>query len=150
MLLLNTAKVYDKLEPLIEGAKQNKMSLAVFKPARIRGFIWEDEERDWDADKVAEMRERTSQMEIFAEDAWRQTFRLIPKLPFSFSYQLEDAVGRKSTMQVLDWECGQLYWNCFKRWNDEQAALEKVKTKYLQRIRPTRSVLLSRNNAAVP
>ena len=34
-------------------------------------------------------------------------------------------------MQVLDWECGQLYWNCFNRWNDEQAALEKVKTKYL-------------------
>jgi hypothetical protein len=130
-LLLNTTNVYDKLDPLIEAAKQNKNSLAVFKPARIRGFIWEDDEREWDADRVAVMRERTSQMEIFAEDTWRQAFRLIPKLPFSFSYQFEDAAGRKSTMQVLDWECGQLYWNCFNRWNDEQAALDRVKSKYL-------------------
>jgi hypothetical protein len=123
--------VYDRLEPLKVGAKQNTISLAVFKPTKINGFIWEHEERDWNPDKVAQMREQAQQIEIFGEDTWRQTFNLIPKLPFSFSYHLEDADGTKSTMQVLDWECGQLYWNCFKRWNDEQATLEKVKSKYL-------------------
>jgi hypothetical protein len=130
-LLLNKVKVYDRLEPLLSGAKENKLSLAIFKPTKIRGFIWEDEERDWNADKVAEMRDKTRQVELFKEETWRETFKLIPKLPYSFSYQFEDADGRKSTMQVLDWECGQLYWNCLRRHRDEATALEKVKVKYL-------------------
>jgi len=77
------------------------------------------------------MRERTSQMEIFAEDTWRQTFRLIPKLPFAFSYQFEDAVGRKSTMQVLDWECGQLTGIASTDGTMSKRLLRKLKTKYL-------------------
>jgi len=130
-LLLKKTKVYDRLEPLMTGAKENRLSLAVFKPTEVRGFIWEDDEREWNESKVAEMREQTKQSQMFAEDAWRQTFKLIPKLPYTFSYQIEDAAGRKSTMQVLDWECGQLYWNCLRRHCEEQIALEKVKAKYL-------------------
>jgi hypothetical protein len=130
-LLLTKAKVYDRLEPLLIGAKENKLSLAIFKPTKIRGFIWEDEERDWDARKLAEMRDKTRQVELFKDEVWRETFRLIPKLPYSFSYQFEDADGRKSTMQVLDWECGQLFWNCLHRHRDEEIALEKVRAKYL-------------------
>ena len=130
-LLLKKAKVYDRLEPLLIGAKENRLSLAVFKPAKIRGFIWEDDDRDWKPDKVAQMREQTKQAQMFAEDSWRETFKLIPKLPYAFSYQIEDSDGRKSTMQVLDWECGQLYWNCLRRHGDEAVVLEKVKAKYL-------------------
>lgn len=132
-LLLETADVFDRLETLMDDAKANRRSLAVFKPAKIRGFIWEDEEREWDVGKVAEMRNKSHQMEIFEEDRWRETFKIIPKLPYSFSYQFEDIVGRKSTMQVLDWECGQLYWNCIRRHiGDEAVAVEKVKAKYLE------------------
>lgn len=130
-LLLTKAKVFDRLEPLMIGAKENRLSLAVFRPVRIRGFIWEDDEREWNPDKVAQMREQTKQAQMFAEDEWRETFKIIPKLPYAFSYQIEDADGRKSTMQVLDWECGQLYWNCVRRHGDEAVALEKVKAKYL-------------------
>ncbi len=132
-LLLKTAKVYDRLEPLMTGAKENQLSLAVFKPTKIRDFIWEDDEREWNASKVAQMREESKQVQMFAEDTWRQTFKLIPKLPYAFSYQIEDADGKKSTMQVLDWECGQLYWNCLRRANNlESIALAKVKAKYLE------------------
>ncbi len=130
-LILQRATVYNRLEPLFIGAKENRLSLAIFKPSRIRGFIWEDDEREWNASKVAQMRDKTRQTEMFADDAWRQTFKLIPKLPYAFSYQLEDADGKKSTMQVLDWECGQLYWNCLRKSNDEAIAIEKVKAKYL-------------------
>lgn len=60
-----------------------------------------------------------------------ETFALIPKLPYSFSYHFEDAVGRHSTLQVLDWECGQLYQNCLRRnGGDEDDALTKVRSKY--------------------
>ena len=49
----------------------------------------------------------------------------LPKLPYAFSHRLEDADGRESTMQVLDWECGQLFWNCLRRSGDERDALQK-------------------------
>ena len=131
-LLLETATVFERMEELMEDAKANRRSLAVFKPARIRGFIWEDEDPNWDQDKVAQMREQSRQIEMFSDDRWRETFALIPKLPYAFSYQFEDVIGRKSTLQILDWECGQLYWNCVRRnGGDEADAVEKVKAKYL-------------------
>lgn len=132
-LLLKNTKVYTRLGELIDGAKANLLSLAVFKPARITHFRWEEEDRDWDPEKLRQMREQTNQFEIFAEDTWRQTFKIIPKLPYSFSYQFEDADGRKSEMQVLDWEAGALYWNCLRSTDgDEPAALRKVRKKYFE------------------
>lgn len=131
-LLLHTARVYTRLGEIIDGAKANKLSLAVFKPTRVTDFIWEEEDRAWDADKLRQMREQTNQLQIFAEDAWRQTFEVIPKLPYSFSYRFEDADGRSSELQILDWEAGALYWNCLRSTDgDEKTALQKVRRKYL-------------------
>lgn len=137
-LLLRTAKVHTRLATLIEGAKANALSLAVFKPSKIKGFLWEEEDREWDPAKVVEMRNRTQQGEIFAEETWRQAFKLIPKLPYSFSYRFEDDGGKASQMQVLDWEAGALYWNCLRSCNgDEKAALAKVRAKYLDEFTKT-------------
>jgi len=131
-LLLETAKVYTSLQQLIEGAKANALSLAVFKPARIARFLWEEEDREWDPAKVEEMRSQTKQGELFAEEAWRRTFQVIPKLPYSFSYEFEDSDGTKSKLQILDWEIGALFWKCMRRHgNDEATALEKVRVKYV-------------------
>ena len=130
-LLLGRAKVHTRLQTIIEGAKANEMSLAVFKPTRIKDFVWEEEDRQWDPKKLAEMRNLSDQGEMFAEETWRQTFQVIPKLPFSFSYRFEDDTGKASEMQVLDWEAGALYWNCLRSCNgDEPAALAKVRQKY--------------------
>ncbi|MBN2085818.1 MAG: hypothetical protein JW748_11400 [Anaerolineales bacterium] len=130
-ILLNTARVYDRMDELIERAKANDLSLAVFKPTRIFGFKCEKEYREWDSDKVRQMREKTKQLDLFADDAWRSTFSLIPKLPYSFSYKIEDAAGRISELEILDWEIGALYWNCLRSsGSDERTALSKVKKKY--------------------
>lgn len=130
-LLLKTAKVYTKLQPLIDGAKANTTSLAVFKPAKVIDFVCEEEEeRDWDPAKVTMMREKTKQTELFSEEAWRETFKLIPKLPYKFSYRFLDGDGRESTLQILDWEIGALYWNCLRREKTEKVAIKKVREKY--------------------
>ncbi len=130
-LLLEKVPVYTRLQELIEGAKANTLSLAVFKPAKITGFVWEEEARDWDPAKLAEMRNRTNQGELFEEETWRKAFQVIPKLPYSFSYQFSDADGRESEMQVLDWEAGALYWNCLRNAEGrEDIALAKVRQKY--------------------
>lgn len=130
-LLLKKATVHTRLQALIDGAKANTLSLAVFKPAKVLDFVWEEETREWDAAKLAEMRDKTNQGELFAEEAWRKTFQVIPKLPYSFSYRFADADGRESEMQVLDWEVGALFWNCLRRHGDEKTALENVREKYL-------------------
>lgn len=120
------------MDDLIAGAKANQMSLAVFRPTRILGFFWEEDDRKWDPDKVRQMREATKQYDLFADNTWRETFKLIDKLPYSFSYKFEDAAGRQSELQVLDWETGALYWNCLWSVNgDEPKALAKVRQKYL-------------------
>lgn len=130
-LLLHTARVYDRLDDLIAGAKANLVSLAVFKPSRVLDFFWETEEREWDSAKLRQMREKYSQLDLFSDNSWRRTFEVIRKLPYSFSYKLEDAVGKKSELQILDWEAGALYWNCLRSENgDETRALEKVRQKY--------------------
>lgn len=129
---LKRVAVYERLQPLLDGAKANTISLAMFKPTRIVDFFWEPCERNWDDAKVAAMREMASQGELFADEEWRQTFRLMPKLPYNFSYRFEDADGRRSELQVLDWEAGQLFHNCLRdAQGDEYMALAKVKQKYL-------------------
>jgi len=130
-ILLKTARAYDRLDELIAGAKANQLSLAVFKPTRITDFISEAETRAWDPNKLREMRDLTNQLDLFSDNSWRKTFDVIPKLPYSFSYRVEDAVGKLREMQVLDWEVGALFWNCLRSTNEnEEAALAKVRLKY--------------------
>ncbi|WP_441288590.1 hypothetical protein ACSRUE_42735 [Sorangium sp. KYC3313] len=136
-ILLKTARVYDRLDDLIAGAKANQVSLAVFKPTRILEFVWEAEERQWNPDKVREMREATKLYDLFADKTWRETFKEIDKLPYSFSYKFEDAAGRQSELQVLDREAGALYWNCLRSADgDEPRALAKVRQKYFGEFLP--------------
>ncbi|MXX39339.1 MAG: hypothetical protein F4Y91_05690 [Gemmatimonadetes bacterium] len=130
-LLLQTAQVYNRLDRLIEGAKSNTLSLAVFKPTKVTNFIWEEEDRNWNQERLHQMRALHSQLALFEDNSWRQTFQLIPKLPYSFSYRFEDSTGKRSELQVLNWEAGALYWNCLKSTEgDEDAALAKVRNKY--------------------
>lgn len=136
-LLLRTCDVYTRLKDIIAGAKANTMSLAVFRPTKLLDFVWEAEDREWDPGKVAELRERDRQGELFGDEAWRTTFRLIPKLPFSFSYRFEDEGGQKSELQILDWEIGALYWNCLRSSGSEDQALELVRAKYLTQFTKT-------------
>lgn len=137
-LLLGKCEVFDSLRDLIADAKANKRSLALFRPTRIIDFVWEAEQREWDPAKVDQMRNIAQQKELFEAEQWRQTFKIIPKLPYSFSYRFEDAHGKTSKLQVLDWEVGALYWNCLRSTNnDEPAALAKVKQKYFEEFTKT-------------
>lgn len=137
-LLLGKCRVFHDLNELIAGAKANECSLALFKPARIIDFVWEEEDRDWDPAKVEQMRDIARQQELFEEEQWRQNFKLIPKLRYSFSYRFEDENGKTSKLQILDWEVGALYWNCLKgAHGDEAVALAKVKQMYFDHFNQT-------------
>lgn len=131
-IVLRKATVHTNLATLINGAKENKMSLAVFKPARVLGFIVEKAERDWDPKKLEAMKAESSQLGLFDVKSWSKPFEVIPKLPYKFSYHFSDSEGKKSKLQILDWEIGALYWKCLRSVKgDEGKALDKVRAKYL-------------------
>ena len=137
-IILHRACVYDRLDKLISDAKELGTSLAVFKPTELSDLIWESEDPCWDEEKLRQMHEDHSQGDLFDEEVWRRTFRVVDKLPYSFSYRFGDAAGKRSELQILDWEIGALYWNCLRRSNGRtREALEKVRTKYLDEFRKT-------------
>jgi len=137
-IILKMAKVYTRLDELIAGAKANTVSLAVFKPTRVMDFRWEEDDRDWNPDRLRQVRERFNQLDLFDDNRWRETFKIIRKLPYNFSYVFEDAGGKTSTLQILDWEAGALYWNCLASCEgNEGRALEKVRQKYFDRFLQT-------------
>jgi len=135
-LILGKCSVHTRLEPLIEDAHSNRRSLAVFRPTKLLDFKWEPDDRDWDEGKLQEMRSRGDQQELFASEDWQKPFQVIPKLPWKFSYKFLDADGRESELRVLDWEAGQLFWNCLRGAGGiESLALTKVRQKYFDEFR---------------
>jgi hypothetical protein len=134
-------KVYTNLTNLISEAKDRAQctSLAVFKPKEIVDLKIESEkERDWSAKKLA----RLQQFNIF-ETANNGKQEVIKKLPYKFSYTFIDESDREATLMIEDWEIGQLYWNCLKRHEGNEAkACADVKKKYLDDFAKTKDLFL--------
>lgn len=78
-LSLQNATVYDSLDELIAGAKNNTVSLAVFKPSKVIDFIWEDDDPVWSRQRLEEMRALHGQLALFEDNSWRETFKVIPR-----------------------------------------------------------------------
>ena len=131
-LLLRRPQVHGSLDELISAAKNNTMSLGVFKPARVIDFVFEEADREWDPAKLEAVRGITNQPDLFDDQSWRRTFRIVDKVPYNFYYRVEDCDGRTSRMRILEWQLGALYRNCLRATKgDEAKALAKVKQKYL-------------------
>lgn len=120
------ANVYNDLSVLIEESKApTNKSLATYKPKKIIGLEWEEDEREW----KNEWQELRKQGDLFASET--TTDISIPKLPYKFFYRFEDASGQIRRLMIEDWEIGQLYWNCLRAADgNEGVALQKVKEKY--------------------
>lgn len=125
-------EVHEDLEVLIAKAHRNELSLAMFRPTRFLKFTTELVEREWDAEKLAELEKQKLQLHLFKdEETVARELEIVNKLPYKFFYQFEDCRGKKSKLMIEDWEIGALYWNCLRgNDNDELVALEKVKEKY--------------------
>jgi hypothetical protein len=127
------------LSLLIDEAKNKGIctSLAVFKPSEIVDFVVEQTEREWSDERLAHMQ----QQNLFEEEG--QSFRVVRKLPYKFSYRIKDDTGRISTMMIEDWETGELFWNCLRRnEGDEVRACEQVRQKYMDDFAGTKDLYL--------
>jgi len=126
--ILGNNVVYDSMDDVIEGAHSNKLSLAIFKPTEILDFTVEKVSDSWEATREEAATEALKQGSLF-DDGNNAVDKIMPKLPYKFSYRFIDVNGRKSKMMIEDWEIGQLYWNCLKD-STEEIAINKVKEKY--------------------
>jgi len=126
-IILKKCRVFENLNDMIDGAKNNTMSLGVFKPSYIHEL--KIERTNLTEEKRKENIEY--QQNLFPEcDVFRDYFKLAKQLPFKFSYVFEDSTGKTSTLMINDWEIGELFWNCLKQADNEQDACEKVRKKY--------------------
>ncbi len=130
-IVLENGQVYDCLDEIIQAAKNNSMSLCVFKPHEITDLVIKQDERDWETAKLRAMRDFKAQAHMFEDNSWRESFKVIPKLPYSFAYQFSDSVGKVAQLQIIDWEIGALFWNCVREYGDEEVACQKVRQKYI-------------------
>ncbi len=129
-LILEKNTIHTDLAALISGAHKDELSLAIFKPASIEGFKIEEAPKDWPEDKLKKVLDGMKQAHLFEEEQDTAEFKIMPKLPYKFSYTFKDEKGKTSTLMIEDWEIGQLYWNCVKHYGEKEAP-QKVKEKYL-------------------
>ncbi|SEW51832.1 hypothetical protein [Chitinophaga arvensicola] len=127
--------IYRHLDTLFMEAKHEAFytSLAVFKPARILGFVVEETEREWNSDQLKKLQAGKANSLIFEHP--EEPFEVIQKLPYRFSFRFTDNKNEEITLPVEDWALASLYWKSLKRFNGpdrEQKAINEVRKKYLQ------------------
>jgi len=129
--ILENVSCYDDIEEIISLAqKENKLSLALFKPTELIDFYWENDQRDWDKVKLNNVVAKLKQGYLFEQEEFVEDFKIASKLPFKFKYKFCDINGKVCDLSIIDWEVGALFWNCLRQYDDEQKALEKVRQKY--------------------
>jgi hypothetical protein len=124
-------KVHTNMEELIAEAKdkQRCTSLATLKPQNVVDFVWEEVEREWDKEKLAAVYASMKQFDLF--EPVHKLFQVVKKLPYEFSYKFTTEDGKERKLMIEDWELGQLFWNCLKKYEgDEVRACQDVKFRY--------------------
>ncbi len=135
--------VHTNMTELIALARERHelISLAVFKPKQILDFTIEKVDREWDPKKLAILKARALQMDLFKNS--ENPFEVVDKLPYKFSYRFTSEDGLERTLMIEDWEIGALYWNCLKQHEgDEFKACEDVRKKYFDDFARTKDLYL--------
>lgn len=124
---------YTNMTDLISEAKDKNIgtSLAVLKPREVLDFGWEEDEREWNKQKLETIYARQKQLNLFDTEETRRIFQVAKKLPYKFSYIFTSDDGIQRKLMIEDWELGMLYWNCLDAsGGNEEVACRKVKEKY--------------------
>ena len=104
-IIFKNKSAHKNLQALIDEAKSpSKTSLAVFKPTIILDFVVEEDTREWDQKKLAQLQAQSQQIDMFKTiEETIEEFRVVQKVPYKFSYRFEDDSGKQSKMMIEDW-----------------------------------------------
>lgn len=131
------SKVFYNLDTLIHEARDTKQStsLATFKPKRIVSF---SVERD------TSLRNRRQKFNVLKKQLPKeQAERLVQVVPFKFYYTFVDQLGKRSTLQILDWELYQLCRKLTRKYGARKNKIASIlREKYLHQLTKNRDVYL--------
>ena len=124
------SKIYENLDEIINFANQeNTLSLCIFKPQKFLYVYFEakDVETFTNEEKKAY---KNANLNLFEHsNNCEVEFKAIPSLPYNIKLEFEDNQGKKSKMNILDWEINQLYWTLKKKNYDDKKIKEGIKDK---------------------
>jgi hypothetical protein len=111
------------MEQLWELQEKDKTSLGVVKPACIEDLIVEPSDPTWKPSFESALK----QGNFFGPDK-----KPLEKIPFKFSYKFRcnDARCNGHTMEITDWELGELYRRMRDKYQDPDEAAKKVKQRF--------------------
>jgi hypothetical protein len=92
------------------------ISLGLLRPKRVIGLeITPARNPDWTDEERAKLLQEQMQGRLFDEAEAKRQVRELKKIPFDFYYRYicDTPDGEVEEMhKIVDWEAGQLYWNC--------------------------------------
>lgn len=115
--VLEKAKIFTSMDELRELGRTNKVSLAIFKPAKVLNVqVFEEENPKYTKEEIRNFLQGMEALTSDLFDGKDHTMRYVPteKVPFRLKITFLDSHNKKSCMSVLDWEVGALWFNNYK------------------------------------
>ncbi|WP_457748036.1 hypothetical protein [Sulfurimonas sp.] len=124
------SKVYENLTEIIDLAnKDNALSLCLFKPSKFLHVYFETKNTE-ELTQEEKKAYKNANLNLFEHNSTCEVeFKAMPPLPYSVKLEFEDFDGKKSKMNILDWEISQLYWTLKKTKKSDEEIKEGIKNK---------------------
>ncbi len=124
------AEAYEDMAKIIEKAnRDNSLSLCLFKPTKYHHVYFESKKAEILSEKdIIEF--KNANVNLFEHNNVNEVeINAMPSLPFDIKLIFEDAQGKESKMNILDWEISQLYWNLEKKHMSTKEIKQGIKDK---------------------
>ncbi len=123
-------KIFNNLQEIIKLANsKNSLSLCTFKPKKYLNVYFETQEIEKFSKKEI-IAYKNANANLFEHQSTCEVeFNAMPQLPYRIKLEFEDINGKKSKMNILDWEINQLYWNLKKVKKSEKEIKQGIKNK---------------------
>jgi hypothetical protein len=127
--------VYRDMREIIHLANdQNTLSLCLFKPTKFLHIYFESKKTETLTSEEITAYKNANANLFEHSSSCEVEFNAMPPLPFDIKLNFEDINGKKSKMNILDWEISQLYWTLEKRGNNQREIKQGIKNKLREMI----------------
>lgn len=123
---LDKIPAFDSFAALEEANKTQAISLALLHPQNIIALeVTKARLSDWTEEERQKLVREHMQGDLFTEAQATNQIKQLRKIPYDFHYRYtgNDAAGEtESRHKLVDWEAGQLFWNCHAKHGNQWEA----------------------------
>lgn len=129
--------VYTDLDKLVSEARDidNYISLATFKPKKIIGFHMEKD--------ISKLETKKKRKTLENQLSKQEAKFLVKQVPYKFFYSFIDENGKRSRLQILDWEIYQLCRKLIRKYGKKKDLIYRhLRKKYFNEFTESRDIYL--------